>query len=238
MIPPLIIQEARGKGIDMIAISDHNATANIKSVMKAAEYSGVTVLPGMELHTREDVHMLCIFPDLNAAQDFQLIVDAHLPRGSHHAGIWELQYLVDSTGSLMCEEERILNLATSLSIEHAEQIVHEFGGLFIPAHIQRKLYGILPVLGFLPVEPAFDALEISYRINAVEFTKKIPETREFPILQNGDAHCLEDIIGVNQLLIQKPDLNEIWQALHRQEGRKLCSYKENRPINLDNSRYE
>jgi PHP family Zn ribbon phosphoesterase len=224
MIPPLIVQEALNKGIDIIAISDHNTTGNIESVMKAADQTEVTVLPGMELHTREDVHVLCLFPDLDAAQEFQKIVDAHLPSGDHQAVVWGPQYLVDSTGSMICEEKRILNMATKLTIDRAEPIVHELGGLFIPAHIQRKLYGILPVLGFLPLEIAFDALEIPCNIDQEKINRQNPDTRNFPILQNGDAHYLEDIMGVNQMLLQSPELNEIRLALQRIEGRKIVSY--------------
>ena len=62
MIPPFIVQEAIKKGICLIAITDHNASANVGAVQKAASGTGLTVLPGMELQTREEVHLLCRSP--------------------------------------------------------------------------------------------------------------------------------------------------------------------------------
>jgi DNA polymerase III alpha subunit len=56
MIPPLIVREALQFGLNIIAITDHNATANIAAAMQAARGTGLVVLPGMELQTREEVH--------------------------------------------------------------------------------------------------------------------------------------------------------------------------------------
>ncbi len=78
MIPPIIVSEALQHGINLIAITDHNHTANIRAVQIAAEGTGLTVLPGMELQTREEVHSLCLFVSNEESQALQKIVDAHL----------------------------------------------------------------------------------------------------------------------------------------------------------------
>jgi predicted metal-dependent phosphoesterase TrpH len=79
MIPPLIVDEALRKGIQIIAITDHNATANVKAVQKAAEGSGLVVLGGMELQTKEEVHLLCLFEENETLEAWQKIVDQALP---------------------------------------------------------------------------------------------------------------------------------------------------------------
>ncbi len=79
MIPPLIVQQALEQKIDLIAITDHNASANVRAVQKAAEGTRLTVLPGMEVQSREDVHLLTIFETLDALNTWQAEVDAALP---------------------------------------------------------------------------------------------------------------------------------------------------------------
>jgi len=79
MIPPLIVETAIDMGISMIAITDHNSSANIRSVQKAAEHTSLVVLPGMELQTREDIHSLCLFDSLDQIEALQTIIDATLP---------------------------------------------------------------------------------------------------------------------------------------------------------------
>jgi predicted metal-dependent phosphoesterase TrpH len=78
MIPPLIVQEAQERGINLIAITDHNATANIAAVQKAAQGSDLVVLAGMELQTREEVHVLCLFDSLDQANEWQQTIDGLL----------------------------------------------------------------------------------------------------------------------------------------------------------------
>jgi hypothetical protein len=80
MIPPLIVQTALEQVIHIIAITDHNASANVAPVIEAAAGSNLTVLPGMEMQTQEEVHLLCLFEDLEQLKTWQHLVDAHLPQ--------------------------------------------------------------------------------------------------------------------------------------------------------------
>lgn len=221
MIPPLIVRQAEERGINILAISDHNATANIQAVMRAAEGSAITVLPGVELHTREEVHLLCLFANLPAAEAFQQVLDRTLPPGNNRPEVWGPQYVVDPTGEFLREEKRILSMATSLTIDEAVQAVHNLDGLVIPAHIQRSMYGILPTLGFLPEEIHFDALEVNVKVGTNQLSALHPSTQGYPILRNGDAHYLEDITGANRLLLGAPTLAEIRLALRNESGRMV-----------------
>lgn len=79
MIPPLIVAEAVNQGIDIVAITDHNSTANISAIQKAAKGFPLFIIPGMEVQTAEDVHVLCLFEKLDQALSWQELVDHHLP---------------------------------------------------------------------------------------------------------------------------------------------------------------
>ena len=221
MIPPLIIREALDKHIKILAITDHNSTANAAAVIKAAEGTGITILPGMELHTREEVHVLCIFDTMQQAKEFQVLVDRNYATGMNNPDIFGPQYVVNFTGEFIRSEDHLLSQATRLSIDTAWQSVHALGGLFIPSHIQRSVYGILPTLGFLPENIPFDALEISRNISFEQALKQNPSIAGYPFLRNGDAHDLQAISGLNRLHIAVPSLGEIRLALQKKDGRRL-----------------
>ena len=148
MIPPLIVREALERKIQLIAITDHNATANIPAVQKAAEGTDLIVLPGMEVQTIEEVHCVCLFDTLDQAFSFQKIVDAALPPFLNDADLFGEQFVVDETGDFIRREKRLLLTSTHLTIEKAWEHVTNLGGLFIPAHINRKAFGLIENLGW------------------------------------------------------------------------------------------
>jgi 3',5'-nucleoside bisphosphate phosphatase len=221
MIPPLIISTARDLGIELIAITDHNATANIAAVQKAAEGTPVTVLPGMELQTCEDVHALCLFDTLDQAAAFQSVVDAASPASENDPDLNGDQLVVDHTGALIRRENLFLRISTDLSLKDAFRSVTGLGGLFIPAHVDRSVFGMIPTLGFIPPDIPFEALEVSHQLSLEEAVVRYPELSRFPLIQSGDVHQLSSFLGVNELTIQECNLAEIRKALTGTAGRKL-----------------
>lgn len=220
MIPPLIVEAALDLGITLIAITDHNSTANIKAVQKAAEKTHLVVLPGMELQTKEDVHSLCLFDTLEQTNSFQKIVNATLPEIKNNEDYFGGQYIVDETGEFLQHEERLLITSTSLSLNEAYTIVSEYGGLFIPAHINRKAYGLIDSLGFVPADIPFDAVEISRHISPEQAMATIPSILNIPLIQNGDVHRLDEFLGSLRLELEMPTVDEIRLALKNISGRK------------------
>jgi 3',5'-nucleoside bisphosphate phosphatase len=219
MIPPLIVQRALDQGIHLIAITDHNSSANIAAVQQAAEGTGLTVLPGMELQTAEEVHVLCLFDTLEQVQAFQTLVDAALPPLENNIDYFGEQFVVDSTGDFIRREERMLLNSTSLNLGEAWENVTALNGLLIPAHVTRKAFGLLPVLGFVPPETPIQILEISTHIQPEQAYMQYPQIRGYPLIQNGDAHFLEDIRGLNQVSIEYPTLSELRKAFLQRDGR-------------------
>ena len=222
MIPPLIVESALDLGINLIAITDHNSTANIRAVQKAAERSSLTVLPGMELQTKEDVHSLCLFDTLQQAEELQQIVNHKLPRIKNNADLFGAQFIVDENGEYLGSEDQLLITSSSLSLNEALAIVTSLGGLFIPAHINRKTFGLIESLGFLPPDLPVLAVEISRHMTPQQARIEIPSVSRSPIIQNGDVHRLNEFLGSLILEIEKPTIAEISLALQSKSGR---SYK-------------
>lgn len=221
MIPPLIVEEAIQHGIQWVAITDHNATANIAAVQKAAQDTGLWITPGMELQTREEVHLLCLFDTLEQTNAFQAWVDRCLPGFANNPDFFGEQFVVDDTGDFIRREERLLLTSISASLDEAWRVVNDLDGICIPAHVNRQAFGLIAVLGFLPTDIAFEALEISRHITTEEAYQRYPQTKGVPLIQNGDVHFLDDFLGATRWTVDAPIIKEIRQALQKGNSRSF-----------------
>ncbi len=221
MIPPLIVSTALEHRISLIAITDHNATANIGAVQRAAQGTGLVVLPGMELQTREEVHVLCLFDTLKQAQSLQKIVNQALPPIQNRPDFFGEQFIVDKTGKFLRREQQLLITSANLSLQQAWKAVTSLGGLFIPAHVNRKMFGLIQVLGLIPTDFPIEALEISRHISSSEALQAFPQIHGYPLLHNGDVHNLDELVGTMEFYIEAPTIAELRQALHHQNGRSM-----------------
>jgi PHP family Zn ribbon phosphoesterase len=221
MIPPLIVQEALAHGIQIIAITDHNATGNVYAVQKAAEGTGLTVLPGMELQTKEEVHLLCLFQNNYDMESWQSIIDTRLPNIDNLVDYFGEQFIVDETGDFLGREKRLLLTSADISIDEAILTIDALGGLAIPAHVDRKSFGLFANLGMFPVGVPIEAVEISRHLDPAAASSKYPQLEGRTLVQGGDVHRLEEFLGVNEFSIEQPTLDEIRLAFTNQGGRKL-----------------
>lgn len=221
MIPPLIVQSAVECGIQLIAITDHNASENVEAVIKAAKGYDLVVLPGMELQTEEEVHSLCLFDTLNQVQQLQELVDEKLPDIKNNAEFFGEQFIVDETGEFIRRKEQLLITSTSLSLNEAYEFVTDLGGLFIPAHVNRQAFGLIYHLGFIPTDIPWDALEISRHISPQDAILEYPQLENIPLIQSGDVHYLSDYLGANLFSVEKPSIAELKLALKQKNKRSL-----------------
>ncbi len=219
MIPPLIVESALEKGIGLIAITDHNGTANAGAVQEAAAGTGLTVLAGMELQTVEEIHVLCLFDGLEQAQAFQGVVDRGMPGLENEIELFGEQFVVDATGDFLRREERMLLTSCSLTLREAWDAVQGLGGMLIPAHVNRKAFGLLPVLGLLPEDTPLEVLEISTQIQPAQAYARYPQIGGLPLVQDGDAHFLEDMLGPNRVTVEQATVAELRLAFLGLEGR-------------------
>ena len=221
MIPPLIVQKALERGINLMAITDHNASANVAAVQKAAAGAGLTVLPGMELQTREEVHLLCLFDSLAQLEAWQAQVDAHMPPLENKPDYFGEQFVVDETGEFVRRETRLLSTSADLSLKEAVEQVSRLGGLPIPAHVNRQVFGLIATLGFIPPDLPIQAVEISRHIQAADARRKFPQLQNYTLIQSGDVHHLADFLGANLFSLAAPTVAELKLALASQQGRTL-----------------
>jgi PHP family Zn ribbon phosphoesterase len=221
MIPPFIVREALKNKIDLIAITDHNASANAGAVQKAAAGTGLTVLPGMELQTREEVHVLCLFDTLAQIESWQALVNAHMPPIENNIEYFGEQFIVDETGEFIRRETQLLVTSANLSLKEAVQGVSRLGGIAIPAHVNRKAFSLIANLGFVPPDLPIDALEISRHLSPADARAQFSQLRNFTLIQNGDAHRLNEFVGVNVFKLASPTVAEIKLALRNAQGRSL-----------------
>jgi PHP family Zn ribbon phosphoesterase len=222
MIPPLIVQQALEQGIDLIAITDHNASANVSAVQKAAERTGLAVLPGMEVQSREDVHLLTLFEDLETLEAWQVQVDGALPDRANNSHLFGEQFVVDEAGGYIRSEPRLLLTSTRFSIDEIFERVNALGGMVIPAHAERTTYGLLPTLGLISEQWNLPALEITRRTSPERAVESFPALRKYPLIQSGDVHRLDEFLGTTIFSLLSPTLMEISLAFKKIDGREVC----------------
>lgn len=222
MIPPLIVQEAVERQIDLIAITDHNASANVAAVQKAAAGTGLVVLPGMEVQSREEVHILCLFENLEQLTEWQTQVNAALPDLPNRPDFFGEQLVVDEEGEFIRTEPRLLLTSTSFSIDEIYKRVNALGGLVIPAHVERTSNGLFPTLGLVSDEWPVEAFEISRHTTPEKARAKFPGIGTYPLIQSGDVHMLNSFLGATVFTLETRTLGEIRLALRGQDGRKVA----------------
>jgi predicted metal-dependent phosphoesterase TrpH len=194
MTPNNIVNMACLKGLDAIAVTDHNAAGNVRAVTRAAEGKNLIVIAGMEIETAEEVHVLSLFPSVFAAETAEAEVQARLPRLQNDSAIFGRQLLFDENDRVTAEEPRLLITAAALSIAEVFALVRRLGGLPVAAHIDRDSYSVLSNLGGIPEELGAVTVEISRAVeHPEEYLLPRPELRGCKIMRNSDAHRLGDL---------------------------------------------
>jgi PHP family Zn ribbon phosphoesterase len=220
MSPSNIVRAAKEKNIDLISITDHNSTLHCKLVKELAKERGLSVLLGVEVTTREEVHCLAYFEDLKTLEHFQSYLDSHLPFMAYQPENFGYQALVDKDEKITAMIEGYLNVALNQSIDQVEQEVHRLGGLFVPAHVERPMFGLFNQLGFVPDGLKCDAMGIMRHSSESEIREKFKVTKEIPLLKSSDAHSLSSIgSGFTWFDVNDLSFSEIKRALKGVEGR-------------------
>ena len=195
MTPNNIVNMARLKGLSMIAVTDHNSCGNLRAVMQVAANDPL-VLPGIEIETAEEVHILGYFPSLEQAEAMEKVVKEHLPFIPNRPEIFGRQLYMDADDTVTGEEEGLLVTATTLDVTDVFSVVQNLGGVAVPAHIDRGSYSILSNLGFLPPELAIRTVEITAK-NRARLEERY---KSLTILTSSDAHYLGDIAEMEQYI--------------------------------------
>ncbi len=194
MTPNNIVNMAVLSELDAIAVCDHNSARNVRAVMEVAKLLGITVIPGMEVETAEEVHILTLFPTIEACEYAESEIYKALPEIKNRPEIFGHQTIMDCEDNIIGYEEKLLITPTSLSINRLYDLIKSSGGQFIPAHLDRHSYSILTNLGFMPDDLDISHIEISKGVEDLGlYLNNRPELKNYKILRNSDAHYLENI---------------------------------------------
>ena len=193
MTPANIAGMAAVKGLDVIALTDHNSCKNCPAILKHGEEYGITVIPGMELTTAEEVHVVCLFPALGDAMAFDGYVYEHLLPNKNREDIFGKQQIMDADDQVTGNVERLLIGATDISFDQVFGLVEAYRGIAYPAHIDKSTTSLLSNLGFVPPDSSFTCAEISTFDHLHQIQKEHPYFLQCKMLSSSDAHYLEDI---------------------------------------------
>ncbi|MGD8537973.1 MAG: PHP-associated domain-containing protein [Candidatus Aminicenantes bacterium] len=219
MSPRGILASAKKKGIDILGICDHNSTENSPGLMKAADSMDIGVLPGMEVTSQEEVHVLALFDEIENALKLQDYVYQNLP-GENDPDAFGMQVIVNEKEEVLGFSEKLLIGATTIALGDVIRSIHSLGGIAIASHIDREAYSIIGQLGFVPEDLELDALEISPRVNYEDARTAYPY--DYPITSSSDAHYPDDIGKTfTSFLLEDKTVAEIKKALKNEEGRRI-----------------
>ena len=193
MTPQNIANMAKIMGYNAIALTDHNTCGNCEAIMKVGAEIGLTVIPGMELCSSEEVHLVCLFPELEMAKRFSDYVYATLPPVKNKPSVFGEQLYMNENDEIVGSEERLLITASSISCAKAVSIVESYGGICYPAHIDRSSFSILSNLGMIDESFGFRCAEIYDISKESELKEKHPYLKQLQIISDSDAHYLENM---------------------------------------------
>ncbi len=191
MTPYNLVNMAKLLGYDIIALTDHNSCRNAASAVRAGEQAGLVVIPGMELCTQEEAHVVCLFPDVPSAEAFEEFVREKSLKIPNRPEIFGRQLVMDAQDRILGEEERLLINATQIGVDHVLREARRFGGTAFPAHVDKPAYSVIASLGAIPPEAGFRTAEISFSGDPEKLLQTNPELSGLFILRNSDAHYLE-----------------------------------------------
>lgn len=193
MTPQNIVNMAKIMGYDAIALTDHNTCGNCEAVVRIGKEVGITVIPGMELCTSEEVHVVCLFPDCQKAHEFSDYVYSTLPPVKNKPNIFGEQIKMDENDETVGYEEKLLITASGISCARAVEVVKSFGGICYPAHIDRSSFSILSNLGTIDESFGFTCAEIFDLSKEEELKQNHPYLNNIKIISDSDAHYLENM---------------------------------------------
>lgn len=203
MTPANIVGMAALKELDVIALTDHNTCKNCEAAMNMGEAYGVIVIPGMELTTLEEVHVVCLFGNLKDAMNFDAYVYGQLQRIENNELIFGKQLIMNAKERIIGKEPFLLTNATNISFDEVYDLMEQYHGLMIPAHLDKQSNSLISNLGFIPPDSKFRCVELHNLKKLHALQEKNPYLHQCRILTNSDSHYLEEIHEPEHTLFAK-----------------------------------
>lgn len=189
MTPNNIVNMAKLKGLNIIAITDHNSARNIAATISCAKDVGILCLPGMEVESTEEIHLIVLFSDLISCFKMEKVIEQSFTNIKNDINIFGEQIIVDKNDNITGYKENLLTTATNLTVAQIFELTEKLGGVCIPAHIDRDSYSIISTFGMIPEDIAFSTVEITKNAIKRGYGNNISLCK-YNIISSSDAHCL------------------------------------------------
>ncbi|MFW5786766.1 MAG: PHP domain-containing protein [Halanaerobiales bacterium] len=209
MTPGNIIKHSIKRNLDIIAITDHNSAENVETAIKMAEDTELKIIPGMEVETKEEVHLLCYFSKLESLLDWQSLIYKKMPDRKNDEEYFGYQIVTDLNDRYIDKVDRLLAGSVDITIDEVVKEVSKRSGYIVPAHIDRA-NGLLTNLGFVPPDLELPILEVLAETNTEKLKNQYKFLQDHVLIKNSDSHYLRDIKPMSGLKLLKPCLDEIF----------------------------
>lgn len=222
MTPRKIVEQAQKKNLEIIAITDHNSAENAGSVMAAAQDTGLCVIPGIEVTTSEEAHIVGLFENSVDALSMQTLVYDHLQPGENDDHLFGMQVIANAFDEVEGMNRRLLIGATNLGLSEVVAAIHSLNGLAVAAHIDREAFSVVGQLGFIPEGLNLDAVEISRKMTLTQARARFKEYERFAFIRASDAHDIGEVgISPTNFLVAGPEMPELKLAFKGENGRRI-----------------
>jgi predicted metal-dependent phosphoesterase TrpH len=222
MAPKDIVRRAVEERLEIISITDHNSGKNVEAVLHATEGHPLYLIPGIEVQTIEEVHLLTFFEDLNALMEWDRIVYEALPDIPNNPDYFGDQPIVNEDGEILRFEEKLLLNSVQMTVDQVFREVERRGGYCIPAHVDKGSFGIIGQLGFIPPSLNISIVEV----HDLQKASQLSELEGLRYITSSDAHFLSEVGSRRtDLLIEEASFPELKLALEGKEGRRVVSLR-------------
>ena len=193
MTPNNIVGMAAISGLEIIAITDHNTCKNAPAVLRVAEEAGILAIPGMELCTAEEAHVVCLFETLEGAMAFDRYIYDNMPHIQNKPEIFGEQRILDENDELTGTLDDLLLVASYVGADEVKALAEQYGGTAFPAHVDRDSYSVTAALGSIPPEGGYTFAEVTREADLDAVKAMYPELNAMGIVRDSDSHYLDTL---------------------------------------------
>ncbi len=224
MSPQRIVETALERGLDAIAVTDHNSTLQCPEILALGEERGPMVFAGAEVTTREEAHCVALFADDRARAAFQMYLDDNLPPVPNDPERFGDQVWVNARNEIVGEAPYLLISALDRSVEQIAAVVHRLGGLFIAAHVERPSFSLISQLGFIDPSLPLDAIEFKDAVRYERLLAAHAYLKHYTVYSASDAHDPGQI-GTKYSLLRADllDFEHLAMAFRKENGHTIVT---------------
>ena len=202
------------KGLELIAITDHNSLKQqfyLEEIINHDILKGkIDYIHGVELQSKEEIHILAYFRKNTDLDTIQKWIDKHLTKVDNQPDYYGNQHIFNANDEIIDTENILLISSLDLDVYEIVDNIHRFNGVAILAHVMAKKYGIFEVYHDIPIDLNYDGIEVTSVKELKELKELCLHLRDDYVFFNSDAHNLESINEpINQ--IDKDKFYQLWR---------------------------